>query len=48
VIEPYLLQQGLVARTPRGRVVVKGGYLALGLSAPKSIETLPLLDDDNA
>lgn len=45
VIEPYLLQQGLVARTPRGRVVAKGGYLALGLTAPRSSETLPLLDE---
>ncbi len=48
VIEPYLLQQGLVARTPRGRVVAKGGYLALGLTAPRASETLPLLDGDDA
>jgi Holliday junction DNA helicase RuvB len=26
VIEPYLLQQGLIARTPRGRIITPGGY----------------------
>jgi Holliday junction DNA helicase RuvB len=36
VIEPYLLQQGLVARTPRGRVVSPQGYKALGL-APRAV-----------
>ncbi len=48
VIEPYLLQQGLVARTPRGRMVVKGGYIALGLTPPQNNEILPLLDGDDA
>jgi Holliday junction DNA helicase RuvB len=36
VIEPYLLQQGLVARTPRGRVVSPKGYAAIGLAPPTS------------
>ncbi len=31
VIEPYLLQKGLVQRTPRGRMVSKFGYSYLGL-----------------
>jgi Holliday junction DNA helicase RuvB len=31
VIEPYLLQQGLVQRTPRGRVISEKGYRYLGL-----------------
>ena len=31
VIEPYLMQQGLVARTPRGRVLSPKGYAYLGL-----------------
>lgn len=35
VIEPYLIQQGLVQRTPRGRCVTAGGYKAVGLSTPK-------------
>ncbi len=30
VIEPYLLQQGLIARTPRGRVITPTGYAHLG------------------
>ena len=36
VIEPFLLQQGFVQRTPRGRVIADKGYRHLGLSAPKS------------
>ncbi len=35
VIEPYLLQQGLVLRTPRGRAVSEAGYRYLGL-APRA------------
>jgi Holliday junction DNA helicase RuvB len=35
VVEPYLLQQGLVQRTPRGRMVSSAGYAYLGLNAPK-------------
>lgn len=34
VVEPYLLQQGLVQRTPRGRVLSDRGYRHLGLTAP--------------
>lgn len=30
VYEPYLLQLGFIARTPRGRVILKGGYRHLG------------------
>ncbi len=36
VIEPYLLQQGLVQRTPRGRMLGQLGWTHLGLSAPKT------------
>ncbi|MDR0726914.1 MAG: Holliday junction branch migration DNA helicase RuvB [Rickettsiales bacterium] len=31
VIEPYLMQQGFIQRTPRGRVVTAAGYAHLGL-----------------
>jgi Holliday junction DNA helicase RuvB len=31
VIEPYLMQQGLIQRTPRGRVISEKGYKYLGL-----------------
>ncbi len=35
VIEPYLMQQGLVQRTPRGRMLSAKGYGAIGLNPPK-------------
>ncbi|MFV1875364.1 MULTISPECIES: Holliday junction branch migration DNA helicase RuvB [Nioella] len=34
VIEPFLLQQGLIARTPRGRMLASKGWSHLGLAAP--------------
>lgn len=34
VYEPYLLQMGLLQRTPRGRVVTKAAYRHLGLTVP--------------
>jgi holliday junction DNA helicase RuvB len=36
VIEPYLLQQGLVQRTPRGRVLGMRAWRHLGLEPPKA------------
>ncbi|MCR9068669.1 MAG: Holliday junction branch migration DNA helicase RuvB [Rhodobacteraceae bacterium] len=36
VIEPYLLQQGLIARTPRGRMLAAKGWTHLGLDAPSA------------
>ncbi|KZD11993.1 Holliday junction branch migration DNA helicase RuvB [Oceanibaculum pacificum] len=35
VIEPYLMQQGLVQRTPRGRMLAPLGYRYLGLAMPQ-------------
>jgi Holliday junction DNA helicase RuvB len=35
VYEPYLLQMGLLARTPRGRTCTKSAYEHLGLTPPK-------------
>lgn len=35
VIEPYLLQQGLIQRTPRGRMLAPGGWVHLGLAPPR-------------
>ncbi len=34
VIEPFLLQQGLIQRTPRGRMLAQRGWRHLGLDAP--------------
>ena len=38
VVEPYLLQQGLINRTPRGRMVSPEGFRYLGLNTPKNIQ----------
>jgi Holliday junction DNA helicase RuvB len=52
VIEPYLIQQGLIVRTPRGRVATNGAYRHFGLSIPtqnKAESPQMSLDDlDNA
>lgn len=44
VIEPYLLQQGLIQRTPRGRCLGRDAWAHLGLVAPKRPEDLPQSD----
>jgi Holliday junction DNA helicase RuvB len=36
VIEPYLLQKGLIQRTPRGRMLAMAAWRHLGLNPPKS------------
>jgi Holliday junction DNA helicase RuvB len=35
VLEPYLLQQGFIMRTPRGRVLTQKAYRHFGLPAPQ-------------
>ncbi len=40
VLEPYLLQQGLLKRTPRGRVLTERAYEHLGLPAPEGAKSL--------
>ena len=35
VYEPYLLQTGLIARTPRGRIVTAEGYKHFGMKPPE-------------
>jgi Holliday junction DNA helicase RuvB len=37
IVEPYLLQQGFISRTPRGRVVTLKAYRHLGLSGPQRL-----------
>ncbi len=48
VIEPYLIQQGFMMRTARGRVATKNAYLHLGLKALANLQPteLPLFDQD--
>jgi holliday junction DNA helicase RuvB len=36
-VEPYLLQQGLLQRTPRGRLLTRSAWRHLGLSAPAQV-----------
>ncbi len=35
IVEPYLLQQGFIGRTPRGRIVTLKAYRHLGLGTPE-------------
>ena len=42
VYEPYLLQLGFIARTPRGRVLLKKGYEHIGLKCPVKAEQLAM------
>ncbi|WP_022966356.1 Holliday junction branch migration DNA helicase RuvB [Denitrificimonas caeni] len=37
VLEPYLIQQGFIMRTPRGRVVTRHAYLHFGLHLPERL-----------
>ena len=47
VVEPYLIQQGFMMRTSRGRVATRNAYLHFGLKAPQPTGTgeLPFSDD---
>ena len=40
VIEPYLIQQGYIMRTPRGRIASEKAYTHFGLTVPSSNENL--------
>jgi Holliday junction DNA helicase RuvB len=40
VIEPYLIQEGLVMRTPRGRIATQQAYLHFGLPIPSTLTPL--------
>ena len=37
VIEPFLIQQGLVQRTSRGRLLTKRGFGHIGLKTPPAV-----------
>jgi Holliday junction DNA helicase RuvB len=43
VLEPFLIQQGYILRTPRGRMATRAAYLHFGLRAPAPPVTLDLL-----
>jgi Holliday junction DNA helicase RuvB len=42
VVEPYLIQQGFIMRTQRGRMATRNAYLHCGLKPPVSMVTEPL------
>ena len=48
VYEPYLLQLGFISRTPRGRMILRGGYNHLGYKiSEKQKQQLSLFDKDD-
>lgn len=47
VYEPYLLQLGFIARTPRGRICLKDGYAHMGMQpSAKAKRQISLFEDD--
>ncbi|PZO77282.1 MAG: Holliday junction branch migration DNA helicase RuvB [Mesorhizobium amorphae] len=48
IIEPYLIQQGFIQRTPRGRVLTQNAWRHLGLDAPSDIaqQQISLFQED--
>ena len=46
VYEPYLMQQGFVQRTTRGRVATRSAYEHLGVKIPKSLRAGGLFEDE--
>ena len=45
VLEPYLIQQGYLQRTPRGRMATANAYLHFGLTVASHLGEGDLLDD---
>ena len=45
VVEPFLIQQGFLVRTARGRTVTRATYLHFGLKVPERAATLRLFED---
>ncbi|EJF91741.1 Holliday junction branch migration DNA helicase RuvB [Bartonella tamiae] len=49
IIEPYLIQQGFIQRTPRGRVMTRKAWQHIGLAVPPDVAThqIGLFGDNN-
>jgi holliday junction DNA helicase RuvB len=45
VTEPFLIQQGFLVRTARGRVATRTAYLHFGIKPPERASNLPLFED---
>ena len=48
VLEPFLIQQGFLMRTARGRMATKNAYLHFGLAPPRRETPADLFDDKQA
>lgn len=48
VLEPFLIQQGYLQRTPRGRIATIRVYQHLGLPCPADADNMPLWQETNA
>jgi holliday junction DNA helicase RuvB len=46
VTEPFLIQQGFLVRTARGRMVTRASYLHFGIKPPERAATLPLFEGE--
>lgn len=44
VYEPFLITQGMIARTPRGRIALAAAYEHVGIKAPRKVEDNSLFD----
>jgi Holliday junction DNA helicase RuvB len=45
VLEPYLIQQGYLQRTPRGRIATANAYQHFGLVQPRNANNKELWDE---
>ncbi len=45
VLEPYLIQQGFLMRTPRGRMATRACFIHFGLTPPKANDAPDLFAD---
>jgi len=45
VLEPYLIQQGYIMRTPRGRMATRHAWLHFGLTLPQHLQQAAQTDD---
>ncbi len=47
VLEPYLIQQGFLKRTSRGRVATSAAYQHFGISVPQKMNNVDLWEENN-
>jgi Holliday junction DNA helicase RuvB len=45
VLEPYLIQQGFLQRTPRGRIATPAAWRHFGLTSPDRLASPDLFDN---